>query len=892
MKHHNEKKKRKLFTKARLIKAGKGSISILLCLLITPFLSIALGLVEYARYQEVLEVTDEIYELTGVSVLADYDTYINQRFGFLATAQTGALGNGAESLFQQNAKMMGKQIDVNDPSVSGKFPLKDDVLKKQLVDFSELTVPTAVLGEDFKLQELLNKLTSLSGFQDTMDMVKGLRDLTKALKGAVEKLEELQTSLNNLSNLVQSAITGANQLAQKLAELFKTLSEKKIMLPENATNEEINAALESFCKDYLKDLKLILQDASDLIKVLKQIKTTAGNIVPNINAFIDEVEKANGAFGDIAGAGSDDNGGEGTQAATSVLEDILEELNKLVEDTLSDIKDGAIETLKQAVDDIINTSLAEVGLDKAMIDRYKAFGEETYFTLPLSDFAKADLAELLKIVQELYDENLGAADLKSALLNYFKDLLVPNLKIGDTTITDLANSVGGIAENAKNVLKNKLSDALINFINKLISMVKGLFDLKVFSDSSLNAWVDSEAAGNSPYQNFLNAVGDMFTAINKFTESNGFFDRLNIVKILTHMGDLFDAIFNVFQEVGNIVGSMLQSIGQLGGGMQALYEKILLSGYLSHNLPCRCNAKIKQFGQTDGTITSKVELTGEGLTGFSYDDIARPDSYEGQIYDDGADAKKTTFERLSQLILNMQNGSGSDKMFKGAELEYIVAGTNSETVNQIVVFFDIYFLRLLIDLPSVFMDSSVNGIAAAATVASWVVYILYILVEPFCDMLILVNGGEVPLFRSKCWLTPTKIGEFADKIATLTLGDNLKESLSTSLFNGVEDKMPEDKDNGMKPGNPKDSRGEMNYQTHVLIVLILLTPEQDQFDRLQSLIEMECKVKYGDDFTLTRAYTTVEISADVTFRPFFDLGIASGGGSLLPSSHITRTVSY
>ncbi|MBQ4103295.1 MAG: hypothetical protein IJC90_02425 [Clostridia bacterium] len=40
-------------TKEKIKKGVNGSISIFLCILITPFLSIALGLVEYARYQQV-----------------------------------------------------------------------------------------------------------------------------------------------------------------------------------------------------------------------------------------------------------------------------------------------------------------------------------------------------------------------------------------------------------------------------------------------------------------------------------------------------------------------------------------------------------------------------------------------------------------------------------------------------------------------------------------------------------------------------------------------------------------------------------------------------------------------------------------------------------------------
>ena len=120
---HNKKKKKKRITKAKLVKGLRGSISILLCLLLTPFMSIALGLVEYARYQEVLEVTDEIYELTGISVLSGYDTYIHNRFGLLATSQESEFGDNADTLLNHNMKVLGKQVTLENPTFTGKLSL-------------------------------------------------------------------------------------------------------------------------------------------------------------------------------------------------------------------------------------------------------------------------------------------------------------------------------------------------------------------------------------------------------------------------------------------------------------------------------------------------------------------------------------------------------------------------------------------------------------------------------------------------------------------------------------------------------------------------------------------------------------------------------------------------
>ena len=50
-------------SKTKIKKCVNGSISVLLCLLLTPFLSVTLALIEYARYQEAMEIADELMEL-------------------------------------------------------------------------------------------------------------------------------------------------------------------------------------------------------------------------------------------------------------------------------------------------------------------------------------------------------------------------------------------------------------------------------------------------------------------------------------------------------------------------------------------------------------------------------------------------------------------------------------------------------------------------------------------------------------------------------------------------------------------------------------------------------------------------------------------------------------
>ncbi len=851
-----------------------GSISILLCLLLTPFLSIALGLVEYARYQQVIEITDEVFEMTDISTLSDYDSYIHKRFGLLATSQETELGSGVESLLQDNIKILGKQVTLSNTNITGDFSLANtEVLRRQVVDFSELSATTAVLAEDFKLEELLEKLQGVSQFQDIMNTVNSLSDLADALSDAVDALETLETSVTNLQNDVNTAIAKANTLSEKMADLYKKLGDNGVTLPREATIEEIETAINTFCDSYLDDFKALYTTGNDFITSVKEIKTELDNVKTAVSGFVAAVNKAKQATENITAGNSVDDDGSISEAANKTMEDILNEMEELVNNTISSIKEESINTAKETLNTIINITLESSGL-AGITERYTQIINGTYFNRPLSDLAKQDLKDLLMTVYEVYSSHGDA----SALTQFFKDRFQPNISINTS---EIITQIQGTLSEATNTLKDKVQNGLISLLTNLVNIVKSLFDLDLFYEEDLNAFVNIGSASSSPYQSFLDALGNMFTAIEDFKNAiadSGIISKLT--GILKSIGKLFKSIGELIGAIVSIAGEAIQSIAELGssiisGDVKGLYEKFLISGYMRHNLPCRLNAS---DWETGSNATIKVSLEGKGLTGFSYNDIARCPTYIGQ-----SDAS-SGFLGMANVISNLKNGFGSDKTFKGAELEYIRAGTNSEIANQVIVFFDLYFLRLLLDLPTIFTNEEVNTVAAAATIASWVVYILYILIEPFCDTLLLVNGENVPLIRSNCWLTASGVGDFISKMGDAVLGGPLKESLNsyTSTYT-------------TGGGSGSSSEG-LSYQTYVLILLLIFVPTDTQINRLKNVIDLETAEHYRqlgkENFSMLKTYTAIKISSDVVFNPFFDLGMASGGSPLEIKGKIKQTVCY
>ena len=864
--HWSKKPKKTKITKRKLLKGLKGSISILLCITLTPIMTIAASLVEYARYQEVVAVADELMEVSCISTLSDYDTYIHNRFGLLSTSQEQTLGEDTVGYLEENAKSLGKQLSVANTSVNGQLTLENvEVLRRQLVDVSELTATSAILMEDFKLQELLDKLNGVEQFQSVMNTVSGLADLTDALSNAVTKLKELKAAIEAVVTALNNVKNTATTLASQMSSLYTTLSTNGISFPEELTAEELEEKLQELYDTYWTSINNVYNTGNTLVTQITSLKTLLGNVGTSATNFVTAVEEAKTAAQNITKENEADEDGSVAEVATQSLEDILDSMAELVNNTVDSISGDAIEVAKQTLDNVVNTALESTGMSD-IVDFVNG-GMPT----------KEDWISLAGTAATVYYE--GG---QSGLLSYLKEKFVPDINFD---FAAMSTEIGNVIDEALNGLKEDAGDKTGDLLANLINIIKGLFDMNFFFDEELNAFVSIAGVENSPYQEFIAALGTALTAVEDFSTS---IDGFDLFGILDSMGDMFGAIGDLMTSIWNIAGASATSILELAqnavtGDVQGLYEKMLIAGYMRHNFPCRLDAGNVSY-DADGNVMN-LDLNGTGLTGFSYNDIPRPALISGQTAN-----VANGFQSLSTLINNLQAGTGSDSMFRGAELEYIRAGTNSELANQIFVFFDLYFLRLILDLPSIFMDTEVGTIAAAATVASWVVYILYVVLEPFCDTLLLVNGAEVALGRTNCWLTPTGIGGFVGKLAECVLGD---PDLVKDLFGEDLAKQFEDFTGGSN-GGTTGNFGETGYRSYVLILLLVFVDSNTMVSRFGELVELESIAYYsqqGSSFAMSKTYTAVELQADITFKPFFDLG-ADGGAPWLPTSTMKQSVSY
>ena len=860
------KKVKKKFTKRKMIKFAKGSISIFLCLLITPFLSLTLALVEYARYQQVVEQVGEIYELAGLSALADYDTYIHDRFGLLATSQDGEVGSDAKTLFEENINILGNQAGLSNTTISGKYALDNvETLKRQVVDFGSLNATAAVIHEDLGLDELIEKLKKVEGFSDAMNTVDSLSEATTKVKEAVERLKELKDSLDSIVSQINGIKSSAAELSEEISTFYHKLHDNGINA-ENITDE------------YLNDIKDIYKKAKDLglISKLDSLKTELGKAKERITKFKNAVSAAKEATKSIVKTNSVDKEGEKTKPVEEAITDILDKLQGLVSDTMENIKKEITNTANNVIDEIKNTAFEMVGLGYLKdITKVNKIINGQY------NLSKEDIQAIISAATTVKDNANGD------YVTYIKNKITEKLK--SVNIQNFSNNINNIVKEASESLKESIKDGLVDLLTKLVNVVKNLFNLNVFYDPDLNAVVSIENPTESAYQDFLDTLNDLFNDIENFKNPGGntFFSR--IIKALKAVADMFKHIGELIGHIFKIVGDSLKSIKNLAssavhGDTKSLYEKFLISGYMANNLPCRTDDG-NEFAFNPKTNRQQLQLKGQGLTGFSYNDIARPVA-TGHLQAVMSTVSGTGFQSLNSKI-NEKSGTEGN-MFKGAELEYIRAGTKSEISNQAFCFLDIYFLRLMFDLVAVFADNEVRGIAAGANIAAWVVYILYIVAEPFCDTVLLVNNQTVPLVRTRCWLTPSNSMNFIKRLSSAVLCEDLRNSLTD--YNS--------KASGSAGSASREEGGllEKGYKTHMLLVLLTFVDTDLQISRLKDLINLEATEYYRQngekEFNISKTYTAVNVSSTVTFYPFFDLGLASGGESLLPSKKLTRKVTY
>ena len=779
-----------------LIKRTEGIISLLLVLLLVPFYSVAAILEEVGRYQGALRGLDSAISASEMSVLAQYDQFLMDRFALLAVDQN-------ENISQQFLTYLKKQdtqdtrsfsISNAQTGVDGVYPLADiEVLYQQINEFSTYTVPTKLVLEAVNFDNIISQL---EGYSTTVgNVIKQLNAIGTSLKGGLDSYNAQQEASEKLDEVAKTT--------EEYNNAYKTFQEAMSALTEHKKSERPED--EEKAKEW--DAK-----QNELIQKAENAK----------NAYIEQIKKERSGISDLAK--KFDTAAEKERDAYDSLADGVVTAVTSKKDSEKDVLDQSIRNDKDEIDRI-NKEIAALGdhpegenlyrkeiliKQKEVLqekindnqDRINAISNEVTGTKEIVDAAKTGdnaeevlqdynseacvsslngLNEELKLLQDLNFETLDAEGLE--ILNGKLHQVDLNKFSDPSNFKELWNDV------RKAVGQESIEGMPMDFLDAVFA----LLSINTLYDEDLNSRIDVSYYGKLPSQKDRSAPEYSLDSPFEEEDQKTAQDNLNKIGLpiseadSVELGGTIDvggSGDDTTETSGNLLKKMLQMVENLKKKMEGYKavvdnmsnlangtgtDKALLMGYLTYSVANRVN------------YDSGVALAGASFSGSG-----------------GLAQKYEAPDFAGEFMVQEENKYS----FCGAEMEYLMNGSMSEYTNQAVVFRNLVALQSVMSIVAVANDPFVDGIKiACSTAVSAVPYVgpllscavsaviptLFALANGTVDTLLLVNGSQVQLFKTSSNVHVNPTG-FASALETL-MNSKLFDAKDKAVFNKVNENM-------------------------------------------------------------------------------------------------------
>lgn len=833
--------------KLRIINGCKGTIALFLAVLMTPFLTIAMLLVETGRYNSAVSILDEAMGVSSTSLLASYDEYMKERWGLLAVEQGLDMDATYTEYMKTNTGVLGDSITLNSVNAKGEFPLSDsEILYNQILEYCTLNAPTKLATNFLNLSDLISKLEDIANVGKYFDIIgsgAGAVDSAITLAESADELKDIADDLDDLKDSYEEDYKAFKKSVEDLVNALKV---------ERPTDEDE-------AKDYDKNISDL---RGEVDKKKNTYKETLDDIAEKLGEYKDEMEDCADAMTSIQS--------EITSAGGTVLELTSEKSKK--EEELEKV-DERIAEMEKNGDKSSKPALYTSALD----EKTRLEGELAELTV--EEGMASATQDGLTGVTEGWEESFGSYSdaTMGAYVTGFEDLadkvegfssasVVKTTVISDSEYYSIAIAGYISSEDIDDYLETQAdemeSGSLSSLIDGIISFFDSLFDLQIFYDPDLSGYINidyytetfgglpgGEAAGGGVLA-IITDISDMMSAATNFSAD---LVTLKWLDALKEIKNFIKSVISLGEDLVKFATDIVKNICDLFTS----YDRLYYSTYTTFNLPCR----------TDD-IPGFTTMTGYELTGDSLPSKTKTSSLT--MIDD--------LMVLVEQIKSAASGTGSDYTFCGAELEYVLFGSNSEVANQLYVFVALYILRLILNIPAILLNSEVQSMAASSTFGYPVVMILEILVEPLVDTVLLVNGASIDIYKTKIYLTPTGIPEVIEELVSiLDLTTEEKESLGKDVKDGFgvvkddydyQQKLKEKA--GKKPRETPDLF-EFDYREYCFIILLLTVTKEQQMARLSNLIQMETLNYYKSTgasytFDLRNAYSFVVAEADASVK--------------------------
>lgn len=457
---------------------------------------------------------------------------------------------------------------------------------------------------------------------------------------------------------------------------------------------------------------------------------------------------------------------------------------------------------------------------------------------------KAEIGQLLENIKDQFVNNAGWTALKAAL-SFFEALLTINL--------DHHWELNSVVDPSKYSANGGLPSQIDRDVHPLSSP----YDAE-------------DAALSQAYKDLLSdygsGSGEDFTGSNSQDLITTIVDNFYILwdgivdfqlKKLSAMWDAVTAMFNAFTQLGGFS----EVFSAAGGIASAMINNVWLVGYITYN------------------TSNRTTYQGKALTGASFGlpTAANTDGY----------------------------------LFAGAETEYIFHGSMDEVKNQQAVFWALMIERALFNIGNILADGTIQTIANTLGsftfgIGAVLTDILFLFLESAVDVIIMANGGNIPMVKTFVYVTPTGIPKLVEKVFTLSLSDSqqkkLYESVSDKAYQ-INEKAKDvaitygeygdyyeknvelprydeykQQEKELKEKNRISDMFVFTYTKALQLYMVVLCSPLNNINRLADIIQMEAAYKAatgqvaGYNFNLDKSYTYIRASGSFTSNVFIQVG--------------------
>ena len=858
-----EKRKAIRYFLKRKVNGTKGMLSIFLALVVSPLLMSTFIFIEYARIQSIQELMKEVMGSSLYSTLGHYDDYVEERFDLLSISQKDDINTTYQGYMNANMNALGKGASIQSMEASGQHSLGSaSILKQQIYEASEYTVMAQAMWDGFDLDRIKKKLDGLPGMKqlnagaevankavgyanDTKDMINSVKDFQEKAKDFKEKCQNYKTKYQAFQTAMQTVESIRNSGQEEGLPAAEAAADAAARELATAT-KELSTSLGNLydaSKDLKEKMEKVKKDLSEVKEATKKKKEESKE------AATESAASTGTEIATIPAAGN----GTGTEVATVPANGSTE-----------------VATTGAAADGEIPDG---EGAETIGTDAYKWFEEMHKVT---EDFANEQIQKGIDAIVEAEKTSLNnqAAALSSFTASGHSMSELSSAPLGKIEMKGFKEDVAKYVDDLVDVL-DKSATADQEGVKEVIAvgrLAQKLMDMKIFYDNSLDSNINPALlAHTSSFDTSTLLTASGFTGM--LQDAIDFADACygvpNVFKMVTKLASF---LINLAKFLAGLVTWMAEHFINLAKFLvnyQEYYHAFLLYGYAAYNLPNRTTYK-----------------KGSTLTGYSFQ----------KVFSLAGGSDKGGKGGAMSDIASLGNNSGSDPMFKGAELEYMLTGANSEYTAQAGAFFDGYMLRLMVDCYAVLNSDILKALSALGPVRI-VATVIFLLLEPFLDMVILVNGGTQVLFKTKAYLSIEGLPHLAQDMAgILDLSDDQKSTLGgmfeskrgggsstgTEVAIYHDDSAKHGGQDGSGKTNDKNEMGyfPLDYTAHGAILMILCTPYDQYTDRMQNLIQLEAKEKHKKDFDfdINKAYTSVHSDNKYKLNIFMNLSPTLTGG--------------